>query len=139
VRALVRLALFVGLASLVFALLRRLREARADAAGLAMVEPPAWPPFAAEPGDGPAADPAPRAPQPTSSAPAAPVAPEPGPVVAWVGPVDGECPADHPIKVKLASGIYHLPGMMNYARTVPDRCYASAAGAEADGFRPAKR
>jgi len=41
--------------------------------------------------------------------------------------------------VKLASGIYHLPGMLAYERTAPDRRYVSAAEAEADGFRAAKR
>jgi hypothetical protein len=57
---------------------------------------------------------------------------------ASVDPVDGECPPSHPVKGKLASGIYHLPGGLNYARTRPDRCYTDAEAAEADGFRPAK-
>jgi len=57
---------------------------------------------------------------------------------ASVDPVDGECPPSHPVKGKLASGIYHLPGGLNYARTRPDRCYTDAAAAEADGLRPAK-
>ena len=52
---------------------------------------------------------------------------------------DGACPLTHPVKAKLASGIYHLPGGGNYDRTKPDRCYASAEAAEADGLRPAKR
>lgn len=56
----------------------------------------------------------------------------------WVPPVDGHCPATHPVKAKERSRIYHLPGMAAYARTVPDRCYASGADAEADGFRAAK-
>jgi hypothetical protein len=55
-----------------------------------------------------------------------------------VEPVDGECPPTHPVKGKLASGIYHLPGGLNYARTRPDRCYTDAAAAESDGLRPAK-
>lgn len=58
---------------------------------------------------------------------------------AWLDPVDGECPDTHPIKAKMASGIYHLPGMAAYARTHPDRCYRDATSAEADGLRPAKR
>ena len=66
----------------------------------------------------------------------------PAPVVAsrgWVEPgADGECPPTHPIKAKLASGIYHAPGGANYARTKADRCYADAASAEADGLRPSK-
>ena len=45
----------------------------------------------------------------------------------------------HPVKAKLASGIFHEPGGANYARTHADRCYASGEAAEADGLRPAKR
>lgn len=54
-------------------------------------------------------------------------------------PVDGECPDGFPVKGKLDSGIYHLPGNGNYDRTTPDRCYVDAAAAEADGLRAAKR
>ena len=43
------------------------------------------------------------------------------------------------MKAKLTSKIFHLPGMANYERTHPDRCYVDAAEAEADGLRPAKR
>lgn len=58
----------------------------------------------------------------------------------WVAPMaDGACPLDHPVKAKTASGIYHLPGGVSYARTRPDRCYRSAADAAADGLRSAKR
>jgi len=59
---------------------------------------------------------------------------------AWVEP-DGpaSCPASHPVKAKLSSGIFHVPGDANYERTRPDRCYADARAAEADGLRPAKR
>ena len=57
----------------------------------------------------------------------------------WVAPVDGECPASHPIKAKDSSGIFHLPGMFVYERTQPDRCYQSEAAAIADGFVKAKR
>jgi hypothetical protein len=56
----------------------------------------------------------------------------------WMEPVDGACPATHPVKAKLASGIYHEPGGRNYDRTNPDRCYVDAAAAEADGLRAAK-
>jgi hypothetical protein len=52
---------------------------------------------------------------------------------------DGACPLSHPVKAKLSSGIYHLPGGQNYERTKPDRCYVDAAAAEADGLRAAKR
>ncbi len=59
--------------------------------------------------------------------------------VAWVAPDDGVCPPSHPIKAKLSSKIFHLPGMFAYARTVPDRCYGTAEAAEADGLVKAKR
>jgi len=70
--------------------------------------------------------------------PIAETAPAPGPPQ-WVDPVEGACPPGHPIKAKVASGIYHLPGTANYERTKPDRCYADEAGATADGFTRAKR
>lgn len=58
----------------------------------------------------------------------------------WIPPAaDGSAPASHPVKVKLASGIYHLPGGANYGRTRPDRCYATPEAAEAGGFTKAKR
>lgn len=57
----------------------------------------------------------------------------------WAAPVDGECPDGFPIKAKLSSGIFHLPGMSAYGRTHPDRCYASADDALLDGLRAAKR
>jgi hypothetical protein len=58
---------------------------------------------------------------------------------AWVAPTaEGACPASHPIKAKMSSGIYHEPGGANYERTRPDRCYVDAAAAEADGLRRSK-
>jgi len=57
----------------------------------------------------------------------------------WSDPVEKACPPGFEVKVKLASGIYHLPGMFAYDRTIPDRCYASPEAAESDGFRAAKR
>src|SRR5262245_60849100 len=59
--------------------------------------------------------------------------------VAWVEPAGDVCPTSHPVKGKLASGIFHLPGGANYERTKPDRCYVSGAAAEADGLRGAAR
>jgi hypothetical protein len=56
----------------------------------------------------------------------------------WVDPVDGACPAGYPIKANDNSGIFHVPGGRFYERTVPERCYADAADAEADGYRRAK-
>ncbi len=76
-------------------------------------------------------------------APRTPVAPPaaaetPAPA-AWVEPdADGGCPPGHPVKAKLASGIFHVPGGANYARTKPDRCYVDEAAAIADGLRPSK-
>jgi hypothetical protein len=58
---------------------------------------------------------------------------------AWLEPVNGDCPSGHPVKAKMSSGIYHLPGGLSYDRTHPDRCYRDATAAEADGLRPAKR
>jgi hypothetical protein len=74
--------------------------------------------------------PVPRpAPAPVAEPPAAP----------WVEPVDGACPASHPVKAKLSSGIFHVPGGMNYDRTRPDRCYADETSAVADGLRRSQR
>jgi hypothetical protein len=56
----------------------------------------------------------------------------------WLTPIHGGCPDGHPVKVNVASGIYHVPGGRSYARTRPDRCYATPEDAEADGFRRAK-
>ncbi len=63
-----------------------------------------------------------------------PAAPRP-----WVESAGGGAMGSHPVKVKLASGIYHVPGGRNYARTRADRCYVDAAAAEADGYRAAKQ
>lgn len=57
----------------------------------------------------------------------------------WRTPEDGSCPEGFPVKAKIKSGIFHLPEMLNYDRTTPDRCYPSAEAAEADGLRVAKR
>jgi hypothetical protein len=58
----------------------------------------------------------------------------------WSDPHDdGSCPVTHPVKAKLASGVFHLPGMANYERTKADRCYPDAVAAEADDLRQAKR
>jgi hypothetical protein len=77
-----------------------------------------------------------EAPAPAKKAPAKKKA---APLPPWVEPIDGACPPTHPVKGKMASKIYHLPGGFNYPRTKPDRCYRDAAAAEADGLRPAKR
>lgn len=110
--------------------------------------PPEWPPLP-EPSPAPAAStPQPSEPGPVASAPsevepttnAASTEPEPAPSTepAWVEPVDGACPVTHPIKLNESSGIFHQPGGRFYDRTNPDRCYASAEAATADGYRAAK-
>ncbi len=56
----------------------------------------------------------------------------------WVVPVGGQCPDGYPIKVNTNSGIYHVPDGRSYARTLAQRCYATAETAERDGYRRAK-
>ncbi len=68
-----------------------------------------------------------------------PRAPAAGEDRLWVEPEGGICPTSHPVKAKLSSQIFHLPGMTAYDRTTPDRCYRDAAAAESDGLRQAKR
>jgi hypothetical protein len=58
---------------------------------------------------------------------------------AWVEAAEGTCPATHPVKAKLSSKIFHVPGGANYDRTNADRCYRDPAAAEADGLRKAAR
>lgn len=79
-------------------------------------------------------------PKPTpAAAPAQKRAPRKKAVPPWVDAKAGACPASHPVKAKLSSQIFHLPGMLNYQRAAADRCYVSAEAAEADGLRRAKR
>ena len=76
---------------------------------------------------------------PTPAPAPEPVAPVPEPARAWVEANEGACPTTHPIKGKLSSKIFHLPGMFAYDRTNADRCYATEEAAEADGLHKAKR
>lgn len=57
----------------------------------------------------------------------------------WVDPDGNICPKSHPVKAKLSSRIFQVPGMFAYERTNPDRCYQDADAAAGDGFRAAKR
>jgi hypothetical protein len=90
--------------------------------------------------------PFPPAPRPATAEPATrkPAAPATALATAlatasWVEPNgDGGCPATHPVKAKVKSGIFHEPGGANYDRTKPDRCYVDATAAEADGLRRSK-
>ena len=88
-------------------------------------------PYPPQPRSQPAAAPAPK----SAAKPGAKPTSEP-----WVDPAaGGTCPASHPVKAKLTSGIFHVPGGANYERTTPDRCYTSPEAATADGLRAAKR
>lgn len=107
-------------------------------------------PAAAAPAPTPA--PAPRAPAKASPAPAK-ASPAPAKKASkrtakragtrrrrrWVEAMGNECPTSHPVKAKLSSMLYHLPGMAAYNRTRPDRCYLDGPSAEEDGFTRAKR
>ncbi|MCT2007879.1 thermonuclease family protein [Micrococcus lylae] len=100
----------------------------------------------AAPASKPAAAPAP-APAPASKPAAAPApapAPKPAPAAGGSGPVAGNtatrtCPASHPVKANDNSGIYHLPHNQAYSQTNARNCYATAAAAQAAGYRAAKR
>jgi hypothetical protein len=87
-------------------------------------------------------EPAPSPGEPTrlvavpDAAPARPV--EPG-SASWTEGDGAACPATHPVKANLRSGIYHLPGGASYERTRPDRCYRDSAAAAADGLRASRR
>jgi hypothetical protein len=70
----------------------------------------------------------------------APEAHKAAPDDGWVRPdVAGDTLTSHPVKAKESSRLYHLPGMLAYERTRPDRCYSTPEAAEADGFVRAKR
>lgn len=128
-RALSKLGLLGVVATLAYKLVQR-RSSAPPTAGA-----PAWPPL-------PVTDELPStvasngATRPVSDDDAATVDTPP---TTWVEPEDETCPASHPVKAKLSSGVFHLPGMMHYDRTKPDRCYPDPASAEADGLRQAKR
>jgi len=67
---------------------------------------------------------------PAFEAPASPV---------WVTATSGGgAPEGFPVKVKVSSGIFHVPGGRFYDRTNPDRWYATTAAALADGYRQSK-
>jgi hypothetical protein len=98
---------------------------------------PSWPPF-----DPPAPGPRPVIVPQVSDEPLPPargiietVEPDGS---AWVAPVEGDCPLDHPVKANDNSGIFHVPGGRFYDRTKAERCYVDAESATADGYRAAK-
>ncbi len=64
--------------------------------------------------------------------------PTPAPIAMPNEPVDGVCPASHPIKGNrgsMGAMIYHVPGGRNYERTKPEACFATIEEAEAAGYR----
>jgi len=132
-RAIVLLALLVAIGGIAFSLVRRRRVTTT-------VGPAEWPPF--EPRLVPPADVVPSSePDPMLSAePVLSVEPLPSAgTVEWIVPgPDGVVPDSHPIKVKVTSGIFHVPGGRFYERTSADRLYPSAESAEAAGYRPSK-
>ena len=82
----------------------------------------------------------------TAAEPIPEAAPAPAPEAASAsgdaGPVSGAdsvCPDSHPVKANDNSGIYHMPGQQHYGKTNARNCYASAAAAQADGYRAARR
>jgi hypothetical protein len=59
-----------------------------------------------------------------------------------VAPVRGVCPSTHMIKGNVSlqgERIYHVPGGEFYSQTTPERCFATAADAAAEGFRKSLR
>ena len=150
-----RIGLRLGLlAGLVLAFVKTVQSRRrpalppAGGTGAWPTPPVARPTVTTTPAPPPPPEPAPAAAPAPSRAPAA--APKKAaakkaakkaaaPAVAWVEPSGGVCPESHPVKAKLSSRLYHLPGMFAYPRTNPDRCYRDGEAAEADGLTRAKR
>lgn len=77
---------------------------------------------------------------PSTGAPTVSVSQGAGQVSGSTSPnADGSCPVAAPIKVS-KSGIYHQPsGDSSYARTKAVNCFASAAAAQAAGYRAPRR
>jgi hypothetical protein len=97
---------------------------------------PVWPPL--ESGDGHLTSSILASATPPSSSSSASSAQPASSASGWVPPALGACPDGYPVKAKQSSQIYHVPGGRFYDRTVPDRCYADPAAAEADGYRASK-
>ncbi len=141
IRRSLRFGLVLGLlGAAAFALSKLLGQHSSEPLALPAGSGEPWPRLSSDPER--TAPPIGRAvPDPAAPGPTAPVVEEAvvAPVQAWVEPTGGVCPTTHPVKAKLRSKIFHLPGMLAYERTNPDRCYADPEAAEADGLRPAKR
>jgi hypothetical protein len=147
IRRTLRGALWLGLlAGLVFVVSKLLRTRSGAPASVDLRAPtdpsgPArepWPPLETS------VEPPPLPPPPAAPVESEPAAAQTEPVPKktlppWVAPEDGICPATHPVKAKLSSGIFQVEGNAMYARTRPDRCYQTPEAAAEDGLRPAKR
>ncbi|HEX5502839.1 MAG TPA: hypothetical protein VFW96_09460 [Thermomicrobiales bacterium] len=79
---------------------------------------------------------------PATGSPVLPAGP-PTPTAYSAGAVapaaDGTCPADHPLKAVRLGQTYHRPDQASYARVRAEECFATAADAEAAGYRAAPR
>ncbi len=143
-RCLLRLVVVAALLAVAIGILRRRQRGDGDSAA-----PAEWPPLDLEGSisGGPGAQVERAASRALEVAPSVEVAHAPSVeiepasaaraavVTPWVEPTGGACPDSHPVKAKLSSKIFHVPGGANYQRTKADRCYLDPAGAEADGFR----
>ncbi len=128
-----KLALTAGVGMVVSKVLGRRRSTASDRAATGEPWPPI-PPLAEDPPPAPVATPSPAEDDGVASTAV------PDDARLWVEPdAQGGCAPSHPVKAKMSSGVFHLPGMANYERTNADRCYTDAAAAEADGLRQAKR
>jgi hypothetical protein len=87
----------------------------------------------------PVAKPVAKKPAKKVAAPVKKAAPPKKKVPPWVDPNGTVCPKTHPVKGKLSSMIFQVPGNFAYERTTPDRCYKTVDAAEDDGLRAAKR
>ena len=134
IRRILRLGVLLAvLGGIAVALTKLLSNQEPDAPLLATRPSEPWPRLTSDPA-APAA-PATRAiPDPDAPSPPRPPADR-----IWVEPTGSVCPTTHPVKAKLTSKIFHVPGGLSYDRTNPDRCYVDTTAAEADGLRPAKR
>jgi hypothetical protein len=154
-RLVLRLGLLAGIAFTLYKLMQARRIIEPATVSAPDTDP--WPPVAA-PVPTPAPPPPPPPPPPVeapvkkATAPKKPAPPKKAakkaakgtkkagaPPRAWIAAQGDACPLSHPIKAKMSSRIYHLPGMVAYSRTHPDRCYATESAAKRDGFTAAKR
>jgi hypothetical protein len=131
-----KLGILAGLALVVAKALGSRRGAEPVTGSVTPLPREAWPPLER--------DPVPSEPTPSTALHADPEAPQPPAAradvtVAFVEPTGDVCPTTHPVKAKLSSKIFHVPGGQMYDRTKPDRCYRDAGTAESDGLRQAKR